>query len=220
MLLKVLARASRATRLNDLVVALPDSKTDDSIESLCLSSGFFCFRGAENDLLDRVYRTAIAYGADIVVPIRASSPLVDGFLIDQVVEKLIDSSTADWATNRLPKHTFPQGLEVDAVRIETLRKAWHEDTHLGSRNHLESFLIRRVDLFQTVSISNPTDLSHVPWNVCTLPDLDRVRSIFERLGDRPFTWQEALAVWEKMPQENTVVESPNEVFWHIRDVKI
>ena len=214
MLLTVLARASRSTRLNDLVVALPDNKADDSLESLCLSSGYFCFRGAEYDLLDRVYRTAIAYGADIVVPIRASCPLTDGQLIDQVIEKLLENPTADWATNRLPVHTFPQGLEVDAIRIEALRRAWQEDTHPGSRQHLEAFLIRRFDLFTAVEVSHKPNLSHVPWQISTLPDLDRVRTIFEKLGNTSFSWQSALAVWEKLPQEIIPSESTANEFWH------
>ncbi len=214
MLLKVLSRASRSTCLHDLFVALPDNRTDDSIESLCLSSGYFCFRGSEQDILDRVYRTAIAYGADIVVPLRASCPLIDGQLIDQVVEKLLESKSADWCTNRLPAHTFPQGLEVDAIKIDALRKAWHEDTHPGSRQHLEAFLIRRIDLFNSVSVSHTTDLSHMSWQVSELPDLDRVRTIFEKLGDGPFSWQDALSVWLSLPQDLIPADSTPGHIWH------
>lgn len=217
MLLKLLARASRATRLNDLVVALPDNKADDSIESLCMSAGYSCFRGSEFDLLDRVYRTAIAYCADIVVPLRASCPLVDGELIDEAVEKLLENNDADWCTNRLPKHTFPQGLEVDAIRIGALRRAWQEDTHAGSRQHLESFLIRRFDLFSAVSFSHSTDLSHIPWQVLTLPDLDRVRAIFERLKDDASTWQQAMGIWEKIASDYAPVTPPPASYWHSRE---
>ncbi|MBL0061995.1 MAG: hypothetical protein IPP40_11110 [bacterium] len=217
MLLKVLARASHSTRLNDLVVALPDNKADDSIESLCLSSGYYCFRGSEYDLLDRVYRTAIAYGADIIVPLRASCPLIDGQLVDQVVEKLLESKDADWCTNRLPKHSYPEGLEIDAIRIETLRRAWHEDSHPGPRQHLESFLIRRVDLFNTASVSHTHDLSHVPWQVLTLPDLDRVRAIFEKLGNNTFSWHEALAVWETIADDYSPAEPIPNSYWHTRE---
>ena len=158
MLLKVLARASHAERLSDLVVALPDCVNEDSTESLCRSSGYFCFRGAEYDILDRIFRTAIGYGADIVVPLRASCPLIDGPLIDSVIERLLETPVADWSTNRLPKLTFPRGLEVDAIRIEALRRAWQEDMHAGSRQYPESFLIRRPDLFRSVGLSHTHDL--------------------------------------------------------------
>lgn len=217
MLLKVLARASRSARLNDLVVALPDNKADDSVEALCLSAGYFSFRGSEFDVLDRVYRTAIAYGADIVVPLRASCPLIDGELVDHAVETLLESKDADWCTNRLPKHTYPQGLEVDAVRIEALRKAWQEDTHAGSRQHLESFMIRRSDLFKAASFSHSSDLSHIPWQVLTLPDLDRVRTIFEKLGEGHFTWQQALKVWEKIASDLAPAVPVTTSYWHSRE---
>jgi spore coat polysaccharide biosynthesis protein SpsF (cytidylyltransferase family) len=213
MLLKVLARASRAERLSDLVVALPDGPNEDSTESLCRSSGYFCFRGAEYDILDRIFRTAIAYGADIVVPLRASCPIIDGQLIDAVVEKLLDNKSADWCSNRLPKPTYPRGLEVDAIRIDTLRRAWMEDTHAGSRQYPESFLIRRPDLFSSVGVSHSKDLSHIPWHVFTLSDLNRVRTVFTKLGDSAFSWQDALSVWETMPPDADHSDTYTETNW-------
>ncbi|MBK6767250.1 MAG: hypothetical protein IPG71_13445 [bacterium] len=214
MLLQVLARAARSKCLHELVVALPDSKQDDTIESLCSAHGYFCFRGSEMDLLDRVFRTAIAYGADIVVPLRANCPLVDGELIDLMIDRLLQAPDADWATNRLPSPTYPIGLEVDVIRIEALRKAWMEDTHPGSRQHIDSFFMRRPDLFVAVTESFPKDCSHVPWQVASLPDLDRVRRIYEKLGDRQFRWQEALAVWLNMPEEAAAETAKPGALWH------
>lgn len=214
MLLQVLARTARSKCLHELIVALPDDKQDDSIESLCTANGYFCFRGSEMDLLDRVFRTAIAYGADIVVPLRANCPLIDADLIDLMVERLIQTPGADWATNRLPMPSYPNGLEVDVFRIDALRKAWIEDTHPGSRQHLDSFFMRRPDLFVAATEAYPTDYSHVPWQVATLPDLDRVRRIYEKIGDRLFSWQEALTVWQNMPEEPSAESARPNTVWH------
>lgn len=214
MLLQVLARAARSKCLHELIVALPDNKQDDSIESLCSANGYFCFRGSEMDLLDRVFRTAIAYGADIVVPLRANCPLVDGDLIDLMVGRLVNAPGADWATNRLPASTYPNGLEVDVLRIDALRRAWMEDTHPGSRQHLDSFFMRRPDLFVAATESYPVDYSYVPWQVATLPDLDRVRRIFENFGDKQFRWQEALAVWKNMLEEPATESAKPNTVWH------
>ncbi len=214
MLLEVLARAGRAKRLSGLVVALPDNKNDDAIEAVCTSNGIYCFRGAEYDLLDRVYRTAIAYGAEIVVPLRSHCPLIDPDLIDEAVKRLLDDPAADWCTNRFPLPTFPQGLEVDAIRIETLRVAWQEDSHPGSRQHVEGYLLRRPEQFTTATFACETNLADAPWSVATLQDLDRVRTIFEKFNGSAFTWREALDVWQSMPRDSQPTESGTHQYWY------
>ncbi|MCB9365864.1 MAG: hypothetical protein H6508_01560 [Calditrichaeota bacterium] len=206
LLFQVLARAARSRLLHDLVVALPDNREDDVIESLCLSNSQFCFRGSELDLMDRVYRTAIAFGADIVVPLRASCPIVDGALIDRVLARLLESPDADWATNRLPKLSFPIGLEVDAIRIDALRRAWTDESHPGSRRHVESYFLRRPDLFKSVTLQAAADHSAISWHITELPKLDQVRRIFEHFGEQYFLWEDALRVWQEMKIEPAMRE--------------
>lgn len=208
MLLQVLTRAARSRYLHDLVVALPDNREDDAIETLCVSNGHYCFRGSELDLVDRVYRTAIAYCADVVVPLRASCPLMEGELIDRVVDKLLTSPEADWATNRLPFPTFPLGLEVDAIRMETLRKVWTEDSHPGSRHHLETYLLRRTNVIKVETLQAAANHSSISWQVAALKDLDCIRRVFEHFRDRYFPWEEALAVWQEMSRDIDVPDAP------------
>jgi len=218
MLMEVIARAQGSKRLSGLVVAFPDNKNDDPIEQVCNSNSVFCFRGSEYDLLDRVYRTAIAYGAEIVVPLRANCPLVDAELIDQAVEALLADPSADWSSNRFPLPTFPQGLEVDAIRIDTLRKAWQEDSHPGSRQHVEGYLLRREEQFTCASFTCDANLFHVPFQVITLQDLDRVRTIFEAFKGKNFSWREALAVWETLPHEQPAETVPQHNFWYTSEI--
>ena len=94
---------------------------DDPIEKFCNESGFACFRGSEFDVLDRYYQSAKAYQADIVVRLTADCPLIDSALIDETIEKILDTG-ADFAANRLPppyQRTYPIGLDTEVANFQS-----------------------------------------------------------------------------------------------------
>ena len=57
----LLARLSRSTELDEIVVATSKEKSDDKLESTVESLGFKCTRGSEKDVLDRniVYKKVV-----------------------------------------------------------------------------------------------------------------------------------------------------------------
>lgn len=64
------------------------------------------FRGLEDDVLDRHHGAAKASEADIMVRITSDCPLINPEIIDQVVRKLLDDPTLDYAGNVLGKLTY------------------------------------------------------------------------------------------------------------------
>ena len=64
MLQILVERLRKARLLNDIVVATTDRPSDDPIESLCSRLNVSCFRGSEENVLERVCGAASAYGAD------------------------------------------------------------------------------------------------------------------------------------------------------------
>src|ERR1035437_3161115 len=55
MLWHVIRRVKRATLVDRVVVATSTASADDAIEKMCRESDVLCYRGSENDVLDRFY---------------------------------------------------------------------------------------------------------------------------------------------------------------------
>nr|NIN65969.1 acylneuraminate cytidylyltransferase [Anaerolineae bacterium]NIN96152.1 acylneuraminate cytidylyltransferase [Anaerolineae bacterium] len=135
LLARVVRRTARASRPDEVVVAIPEASTDDSLARLCHAYGWPCFRGSEDDVLDRYYRAATEYGAESVVRITSDCPLVDPGIVDQVVDLFLQGEW-DYVSNTLAPRTYPRGLDVEVFTFDALRLAWKEDSNPAWREHV------------------------------------------------------------------------------------
>jgi spore coat polysaccharide biosynthesis protein SpsF len=201
MLNRVVRRVQRATVVDEVVVATTTESADDVLAALCAAQCWPCFRGSQYDVLDRYYRAALEYGANVVVRVTSDCPLIDPEIVDRVVRELIDSRPpADYACNVLPRRTYPRGLDVEAFRIETLKLIWREDDNPAWREHVTQFIQQQPERFGIHGVLNDRDLSAMRWTVDTPEDLDLVRRIYEALGHDRFSWHEVLTLLEANPQ--------------------
>jgi len=118
-LLYVVKRAHMARFVDRVVVITSNRNEDNAIVSLCRREHIDCFRGSENDLLDRHYRAAKKYGADFVVKIPSDQPLIDPQIIERVIGLwLKNRGKYDYVSNYHPP-TFPDGLDVEGCRFQS-----------------------------------------------------------------------------------------------------
>lgn len=200
MLARVVTRARRAVLLDGVVVATTTKPEDDAIVAEAERLGAACFRGSEEDLLDRYYRAACSLGADVVVRITSDCPLTDPGIVDRVVREFLERQPGiHCGCNNHPQRTFPLGLDVTAVRFDALERAWREDDDPARREHAMLYITRNPGLFRVHSVTNETDLSGMRWTVDTAEDLEFVRLIYGHFGNDRFSWREALALLEKHP---------------------
>ena len=87
MLEHVLHRAGMIDGVNEVVLAIPDSREDDVLEAIGTHAGVSIVRGDATDLLNRYHAAATASGADAVVRITADCPLIDPKVCSLVVRR-------------------------------------------------------------------------------------------------------------------------------------
>lgn len=201
MLMRVMKRAKQAQSLDEVVVATTRRRADDAIEQLCTESGWLCYRGSEEDVLDRYYRAAQEFRAEAVVRITSDCPLIDPELVNLVVKGFCDGQPrVDYACNVLPKRTFPRGLDVEVMRFDVLERAWLEDINPVWREHVTPYIQRHPELFKIHGVMNDVDYSWMRWTVDTAEDLALVRRIYEHFGHDRFSWREVVVLLEGHPE--------------------
>lgn len=194
-LARVFNRSRRARLVHQTIIATSTSQADDSIVARCNKLGAACWRGSEENVLERYYFAASYCAADVVVRITSDNPLVDPVLIDEVVAKLLESG-ADYVNNRSPR-TYPQGLDVEAFMMQALQRAWSEAKDPYQLEHVTPYFYQHPELFNCASVCGSFDCSHHRWTLDTPEDLKLIREIYARLGNcDQFSWSEALAVIE------------------------
>lgn len=175
LLWQVVDRVRRAKRVDRIVVATTDAPADDPIVELCARERWACFRGSEQDVLDRYYRAAVASRADVVVRITADCPLIDPEVIDRVIERF-QKGDCDYAANVL-RYTYPDGLDTEVFSFAALERAWREASKPSDREHVTPYL--RAGQFRVANVENdaPEPGEH-RWTVDHPADLEFVRQIY------------------------------------------
>jgi spore coat polysaccharide biosynthesis protein SpsF (cytidylyltransferase family) len=147
-------------------------------------AGADAHRGPLNDVLGRVAGAAESYDGAIV-RLTADCPLIDPELVDRVVELFRDAGAA-YASNVEPR-TFPDGLDVEVVSAAALRQAAQEVNDPVDREHVTTAIRRNPDRYPAAHLVNDKDLGNLRWTVDTEEDLEFIRDVVERLGERRYT---------------------------------
>jgi spore coat polysaccharide biosynthesis protein SpsF len=199
MLARVVERSRRAATLDDVVVATTDLPDDDIVERLCAAQGWTCFRGSESDVLDRYYRAALFFHADVIVRVTSDCPLIDPQLINTHVNLLLRRwDEVDFVTNMV-QQTFPLGLAVEVMPMDVLARMKRMSQSEMLKEHVTTLAYVKPERFQIDHVSHKVDLSHLRWTVDTEEDLELVRNIFQHFGHDRFRWEEVLPVLEQHP---------------------
>ncbi len=201
MLARVINRVRRATMLHEVVVATSTQPGDNVIVELSVKRGWPCFRGSEDDVLDRYYQAAIHHQADVVVRITADCPLIDPEVVDWVVGQFSEKSPLAYASNTtIPPVTFPTGQDVEVMSFEALQRAWREDEDPAWREHVTPYIHLHPEKFKLLGVVGQIDHSHLRLSVDTPEDMALMRLIYGHFGHDLFSWQDVLAVLAEHPE--------------------
>jgi spore coat polysaccharide biosynthesis protein SpsF len=200
MLARQVERLRRAKLLDALVVATSDNMSDEPLVALCASIGVPCYRGSLDDVLARFYHASRAYGpAEHVVRLTGDCPLADPDVIDLVVSSHL-SSGVDYTANAI-EPTWPDGLDVEVVRMEILERAFNEAMLPSEREHVTPYIHKHPEIFRIAHVRGGRDLSHLRWTVDEAADLEFVTQVYEALyPENPnFGVQEILSLLGQRP---------------------
>jgi spore coat polysaccharide biosynthesis protein SpsF len=183
--------------LEKIVIATTNLKDDDKIEKFVTSMNIECFRGSQNDVLDRYYRCAQKFSFSTIVRITADNPLIDPTLVDDVI-KIFNSNSFDYVSNAHIR-SFPYGTETEVFSFNALEKVWQNAETNNEREHVTPYFYNHPDKFNIYDVINKENLSHLRWTVDTDIDLKLVQIIFSKIKNRPILMNDILDLFSKEP---------------------
>ena len=179
MLVRQIERIRRSRRLDRLVLATSTDAADDPLAEVAADIDLPVYRGAVDDVLDRVRGAAERGGATNVVRLTGDCPLTDPAVIDACIA-LHQSGDHDYTSNVHPP-TWPDGLDVEVCTRAALEQAWQEAREQAEREHVTPFLHQRPERFCLANLTADQDYSAWRWTVDEPEDLAFVRAVYAAL---------------------------------------
>ena len=196
--------------IDKLVIATTNLSIDDDIQNSIRNLDVELFRGNANDVLDRYYQSAKKFSLDIVVRITADNPLIDPFIMDEMISEFC-LKNYDYMTNTLPR-TFPYGTEVEIFTFDALEKAWQNAKKPSEREHVTPYFYNNQKIFKIHKIQYSTNISNLRWTIDRQNDLELVKLIVSKIIKRPILLDDIILLYTKEPKlfEINKTHIPNE----------
>jgi len=145
MLQHLVNRLRAVPSLDEIVLATTTNETDDTLEAFAREMCINCFRGSEDDVMNRVIGAAESVNADLVVEITGDCPIIDPQIIEQTIRMYL-TNPADYVSNAHIR-SYPDGMDTQVFLLKTLKHSAsmtedqldHEHVTLHIRNHPEVF---------------------------------------------------------------------------------
>lgn len=140
---RILERVKRCRRLDDIVLAIPDTPQDGVLRRLGDSYGVNVFAGSENDLLERYYQAAVASRADVVGRLPADNATPEPAEIDRIADHHLSLGRRGFSSNLsvIGDSGYPDGIGAEVFDFSLLAeaRARHTDSRRREHVHLNFF---------------------------------------------------------------------------------
>lgn len=197
----VVKRFSLCKEVDEVCVATTESSKDDPIIRWCEENEVACFRGSEEDVLDRVVKAALCRGADAIVQMGADSAYLDFALIDDLV-RTYKQAGYDFVCNTL-QLTWPLGIYGHVIRVSTLEQVnRRSDLSRQQREHVVPYLWEHPEKFRLLNITAPEAFHHpeLRLTIDFPTDLEQARTVYRHFGHHRFTTADILQLYAAKPE--------------------
>lgn len=139
----VTGRLQQLRHTVQVVVATSTMARDDAVLEWCRQHAVECFRGSEEDVLDRYLACAEFYGFEVVVRLTADNPFTDVAELDRLLDLHIASGN-DYT------HSFgmmPLGVGAEVFSLDALRRSHAEGHEPHHREHVNEYIPEHPERF-------------------------------------------------------------------------
>jgi spore coat polysaccharide biosynthesis protein SpsF len=193
-------RIRQAKLVDEIVIATTTKEQDDIIMEEAQRLGVKVFRGSEDHVLSRYYYAAKESGADTVVRVTSDCPLIDPYILDEVIT-FYKENEYDIVSNagNVDIRTYPRGLDVEVFSFEKLSEAYQKAEEKYQQEHVTPYLYEndKVGYY-----NNDVNYSNFRWTLDTEEDWEMISVIYQNLyhGKHDFYFKEILEFMLQHPE--------------------
>ncbi|MES2405687.1 MAG: NTP transferase domain-containing protein, partial [Pseudomonadota bacterium] len=189
----VIERVQRATRLDDIVLAVPSRDAADFAPIANCRAWLYAYAGDEADLVERYLAAAQAFDADIIVRIPCDNPCVDPEYIDRAVFDFMEkpyiyySNTTGLVTQPYRGSIVQavDGIGCEIFTVSTLK--WLDNKSVGKpqwREHPHKYFLENYHYYL-----HPSDIR---LDVNVQQEYECIKDIFDYFGHNQFTTRDVV----------------------------
>lgn len=202
MMHRLIERVKRSQLIETIAISTTTNASDDILEECAKELGIACFRGSEENVVERVVGSMAAHGAEVVVQLTGDCPLLDPQIIDQLI-RLYLANSFDYVSNTIVR-SYPRGLDCQVVSFETLSKSLEMATDVAQLEHVCLSIYENPEHFSLYNLQAPPELCYPDqrWTLDTPEDYQFLTAIFEALypSSPTFSSVEVLNYLTKNPE--------------------
>ncbi len=201
----IISRIQTCKLIDEIVIATTTNLIDDVIAQEAKRHGTKCFRGSEENVLERYYLAAKEYKADIIVRITSDCPLLDPELLSEMLtfyKSITDKGGAiDYLSNTITR-TYPLGLDIEIFTFTTLEKAFVKANKSYEIEHVTPYIEGHPEIFSLQNYKGSEDLSGYRLTLDTEDDLKLISEVYDFLYKKDedyFTRDKVIAFLKNKP---------------------
>lgn len=178
--------ASRFSR-EEIYLATTTSPADDALVQIAEKSGVHCFRGSENDVLQRFIDCSKHFELEVSIRICADNPFIQGEYMHQLIADY-QNAPCDYASFAFPDGTpiirSHIGFFTEIVSTAALEKAASETSDPFYHEHVTNFIYGNADRYNVRLLPLPLhlqDRTDIRLTIDTADDFEMASALFTDL---------------------------------------
>jgi len=197
----VINRLKMCKNLDKVVIATTNKKKDISIVDYALQNDIEFFRGSEDDVLWRYWKTANVFSADIIVRITSDCPLIDPKIVDDAIDLHI-KTCSDYTANSVVR-VHPKGLDVEVINFNVLDETVMNSRKKYDREHVTPYIYTHPKKFKITHMkaNGPIHRPDVRITLDTQEDFEIISKILQHFGSMNFSSEDVIKYYDEIKQE-------------------
>ena len=159
--------------IDNIIVVTSTEKQDDITEKIVLNNSIKCFRGSENDVMNRFYECALKYNIGTIIRVGGDDPLIDPDGIKTLYNEYKKNANCDLIYTS-HENGWIYGTAAELFTFESLKKANSLSVDKFEREHVIPYYknnentnkmklnasteIKRKDIYLSVDYQEDLDL--------------------------------------------------------------